>query len=232
MQAAQNNGTFDFFIPGSNCSDPSGNLDVVDWQDKACTKPGQFSLPAAPSATQLFTAIMRNASRWGGVTYEQDWLDFESDEVVAKHMDVAAGGDWMAALGAGAEAAGLGVQLCMSHTRHVLAAARLRHVTQTRASNDYKEMGSDQWDIGRSSLFADALGLAPAKDSYVPTPPSQTFLLILSPFRFADLFGGAGTGAPTPSSNRRMGRAVAPAAASAAGHRPGAATFTAGSIAP
>ena len=162
----QNNGTFEFFIPGSNCSDPSGNLNVVDWQDKACTKPGQFSLPAAPSATQLFTAIMRNASRWGGVTYEQDWLDFESDEVVAKHMDVAAGGDWMAALGAGAEAAGLGVQLCMSHTRHVLAAARLRHVTQTRASNDYKEMGSDQWDIGRSSLFADALGLAPAKDSY------------------------------------------------------------------
>eukprot|EP01052_Picozoa_sp_SAG31_P017631 SAG31_NODE_1215_length_9335_cov_5.846470_5_plen_406_part_00 len=98
--------------------------------------------------------------------YVQDWLDFESDEVVAKDVDVAAGGDWMAALGQGAEAANVGVQLCMSHTRHVLAGAQMPHITQTRASNDYKEMGSDQWDISRSSLFADALGMAPSKDSF------------------------------------------------------------------
>ena len=161
--ATQNNGSFEFFIPGSNCSDASGNLNVKNWQDKGCTKPGQFSLPTSAS---LFEDIMRNASGWGMVTYEQDWLDFESDEVVAKNMDGGAGGDWMAALGQGAAAANVGVQLCMSHTRHVLAAARQRHITQTRASNDYKEMGSDQWDIGRSSLFADALGMAPSKDSY------------------------------------------------------------------
>ena len=43
--ATQNNGSYDFFIPGSNCSDPLGNLDVVDWQDKQCSRPGQFSLP-------------------------------------------------------------------------------------------------------------------------------------------------------------------------------------------
>lgn len=75
-----------------------------------------------------------------------------------KHPNVAAGGEWIGSLGRAAEATGLGVQLCMSHTRHVIAGARLPHITQTRASNDYKEMNSDQWDIGRSSLFADALG--------------------------------------------------------------------------
>lgn len=79
----------------------------------------------------------------------------------------------MDGLGRAAEATGLGVQLCMSHTRHVLAGARMKHITQTRASNDYKEMGSDQWDIGRSSLFADALGLAPAKDSYWSSTAQQ-----------------------------------------------------------
>ena len=161
--ATQNNGTYEFFIPGSNCSDATGNLNVKDWQNKGCTKPGQFSLP---TSADLFEDIMRNATSWGMVTYEQDWMDFESDEVVAKDMDVVAGGDWMSAIGQGAAAANVGVQLCMSHTRHVLAGAQLRHVTQTRASNDYKEMGSDQWDIGRSSLFADALGMAPSKDSY------------------------------------------------------------------
>ena len=35
------------------------------------------------NSTTFFEAIMRNATAWGGVTYEQDWLDFESDEVVA-----------------------------------------------------------------------------------------------------------------------------------------------------
>lgn len=72
----------------------------------------------------------------------------------------------MSALGTSAESAGVGVQLCMSHPRHVLSASRLPHFTSTRASNDYKGSASDQWDIGRSSLFADALGLAPSKDSY------------------------------------------------------------------
>ena len=143
---------------------------MKDWQDKGCTKPGQFSLPTSAS---LFEDIMRNASTWGMVTYEQDWLDFESDEVVAKDMNAAAGGDWMAALGQGAEAANVGVQLCMSHTRHVLAGAQQLHITQSRASNDYKEMGSDQWDIGRSSLFADALGMAPSKDSFWSSSEQQ-----------------------------------------------------------
>ena len=101
--ATQNNGSYDFFIPGSNCSDPLGNLDVVDWQDKQCSRPGQFSLPqvrilsmyalkcarhtqyttatgggvcvcvAQGNSTALFEALMRNATSWGGVTYEQDW---------------------------------------------------------------------------------------------------------------------------------------------------------------
>lgn len=163
--ATQNNGSYNFFIPGSNCSDPTGNLDVVDWQHKHCSRPGQFSLPQGNS-TALFAALMRNATRWGGVTYEQDWLDFESDEVVTRVPSIASGGAWMESLGRAAELTGLGVQLCMSHTRHVLAGARLTHITQTRASNDYKGVNSDQWDIGRSSLFADVLGIAPSKDSF------------------------------------------------------------------
>eukprot|EP01052_Picozoa_sp_SAG31_P017630 SAG31_NODE_1215_length_9335_cov_5.846470_4_plen_211_part_00 len=69
VYASQNNGSYAYFIPGSNCSDATGNLNVKDWQNQDCTKPGQFSLPTSAS---LFEDIMRNASNfWGMVTYEQ-----------------------------------------------------------------------------------------------------------------------------------------------------------------
>ena len=65
--------------------------------------------------------------------------------------------------------AGLTVQYCMSHCRHVLASAEFPSVTQARASGDYHP-GGDQWHpVGTTSLFAYALGLAPSKDNYWST---------------------------------------------------------------
>lgn len=58
--ATQNNGSFNFFIPGSNCSDASGNLNVVDWQGKGCSKPGQFSLPQVCTAIGLTYSVLQH----------------------------------------------------------------------------------------------------------------------------------------------------------------------------
>ncbi len=45
-----------------------------------------------------------------------------------------------------------------------------RYVPQARASDDYQPRSGDpQWKIGVSSLFADAVGIAPFKDTFWTT---------------------------------------------------------------
>jgi hypothetical protein len=57
----------------------------------------------------------------------------------------------------------------MSLPRHILTALEIPRVTQTRVSTDYAfhlEGKAQQWTIGISSMFADAIGLAPFKDVF------------------------------------------------------------------
>jgi hypothetical protein len=71
----------------------------------------------------------------------------------------------------------------MSLPRHVLTTLQIPRVTHTRVSTDYAvhlEGMADQWTIGISSLFADALGLAPFKDvfwstTYEPGSPYPSY---------------------------------------------------------
>ena len=74
-------------------------------------------------------------------------------------------------MGAGAEAAGVSVQLCMAYPRHALQSVEMPTATQVRASDDHMP-GVDswsQWNMGFSSLLAWAVGLAPFKDNYWST---------------------------------------------------------------
>jgi len=72
-------------------------------------------------------------------------------------------------MGAAADAAQLSIQYCMAHSRHILASAEVAAVTQARASDDYHP-GGDQWhQLGTTSMFAYALGLAPSKDNFWST---------------------------------------------------------------
>lgn len=56
----------------------------------------------------------------------------------------------------------------MPYTRHLLQSLEVPVVTQSRLSGDY-HAGSGQWAIGDSSVFVDALGVAPFKDVRVLT---------------------------------------------------------------
>jgi hypothetical protein len=65
-------------------------------------------------------------------------------------------------MGAGAEAAGVSVQLCMAYPRHALQSVEMPTATQIRASDDHMP-GVDswtQWNMGYSSMLAWAVGLA------------------------------------------------------------------------
>lgn len=72
-------------------------------------------------------------------------------------------------MGTAAEREGLNVQYCMSWPRHIMQSVEIPAVTQARASDDYMANISDQWNVGTTSIFAHALGIAPSKDNYWST---------------------------------------------------------------
>ncbi|CAF3711072.1 unnamed protein product [Rotaria sp. Silwood1] len=60
----------------------------------------------------------------------------------------------------------------MSLPRHILSALQIPRVTQARASTDYAfhlDGKAQQWTIGISSMFVDAIGLTPFKDVFWST---------------------------------------------------------------
>ena len=84
-------------------------------------------------------------------------------------------------MGTAAARNGLTIQYCMSYVRHILQVQALTNssirslpepppqslelpaVTQARASGDYHEADTDQWNVGTSSMLARAVGIAPSK---------------------------------------------------------------------
>lgn len=72
-------------------------------------------------------------------------------------------------MGAAADQVGINIQYCLSFPRHALQALKIPRVTQVRVSNDYAvhlSQHNSQWNIGVSSMLADAIGLAPFKDVF------------------------------------------------------------------
>ena len=76
------------------------------------------------------------------------------------------GRQWILQMAAGAQSAGVTMQLCMAYPRHLLQSVEAPAVTQIRARDDHVPPGtSKQWQMGYSSLFSWSLGVAPFKDN-------------------------------------------------------------------
>jgi hypothetical protein len=147
--AKQNGGAWEFFIDAQGTGDMAVPLEQAFW-------------------AWLLTS---SVAEWGLATYEQDWLHNELEGVTALLTNATLARTWLLQIGAGAEAAGVTVQLCMSYPRHALQSIEMPTATQIRASDDHMA-GVDswtQWNMGFSSLLAWALGLAPFKDNYWST---------------------------------------------------------------
>ncbi|CAF3719866.1 unnamed protein product [Adineta steineri] len=117
---------------------------------------------------------------WGLILYEQDWLDRQTYNFTPTFTDIHIGHQWLMSMGEAAEKVEINIQYCMALPRHILTALQIPRVTHARVSTDYafhlKSETAPQWAIGISSMFADALGLAPFKDvfwsnSYEPGAP-------------------------------------------------------------
>eukprot|EP00466_Bigelowiella_natans_P005419 jgi/Bigna1/88692/estExt_fgenesh1_pg.C_360112 len=102
---------------------------------------------------------------WGLYVYEQDWLFGEDDMNHCTLSSATSARTWLLQMGRSAHKHGVYIQYCMEPSRFVLQSVEIPQVSQARASEDYKP-GSDQWRIGITSIFGDALALAPLKDNF------------------------------------------------------------------
>ena len=105
---------------------------------------------------------------WGLIVYEQDWLDRQTYNFTPLVTDIHLGHQWLTSMGEAAEKIGMNLQYCMSLPRHMLTSLEVPRVTHARASTDYafhlESQTAPQWAIGISSMFVEALGVAPFKD--------------------------------------------------------------------
>jgi hypothetical protein len=110
---------------------------------------------------------------WGLILYEQDWLDFQTYNFTPTCTDIHIGHQWLMSMGEAGEKIGMNIQYCMSLPRHMLTALEIPRVTHARTSTDYafhlESETAPQWAIGISSMFADAIGIAPFKDVFWST---------------------------------------------------------------
>jgi hypothetical protein len=116
--------------------------------------------------------LFTQGKQWGLMVYEQDWLVTQTEDFEPLYTDIHLGHQWLMSMGDAAEKLNITIQYCMSLPRHILTALEIPRVTQTRVSTDYAfhlEGKAQQWTIGISSMFADAIGLAPFKDVFWST---------------------------------------------------------------
>ncbi|CAK8679724.1 unnamed protein product [Clavelina lepadiformis] len=121
-----------------------------------------------PDDPNFWNYLIRSSKAWGLITYEQDWLDREFDEMTITHTNVSVARDWLIDMGKGAVASDVTIQYCMGLPRHMMQSAEIQAVTQARVSGDYHP-GNGQWKIGVTSMFAHALYIAPYKDKFWTT---------------------------------------------------------------
>ena len=124
---------------------------------------------ALPNSNDSFWEdLLLEARNWGLVLYEQDWLNVQTIDFLPTRTNIDLGERWLTSMGKAAEKMGINIQYCMSLPRHILQAIEIPRVTQARASDDYavnlRSADKPQWNIGITSMLADAMGLAPFKD--------------------------------------------------------------------
>jgi hypothetical protein len=151
VYARQNGGDYDFIV------EPSNKL-------------------AIPVEQRFWNDLLQNASAWGMIVYEQDWMFTEAEGLNATRESATLTDTWLTQMATAAAAVNATVQYCMSLGRFVMMGAVLPALTQFRAGDDYgpgqtKTCGFPYcvYYIGTTSLLGYALELAPSKDGFWST---------------------------------------------------------------
>lgn len=151
VYASQNGGDYQFIV------EPSNDL-------------------AIPVEARFWNDLLANASQWGMIVYEQDWMFTEAEGLNATRESATLTDVWLSQMADAALAANATVQYCMSLGRFVLSAVNLPAVTQFRAGDDYGPGQTAKcgfpycvYYIGTTSLLGWAIGVAPSKDNFWTT---------------------------------------------------------------
>ncbi|CAF4489606.1 unnamed protein product, partial [Rotaria sp. Silwood2] len=125
------------------------------------------------------------------ILYEQDWMNHQTIDFIPIIEDFYLGRQWLISMGYAANLFNINIQYSMCLPRHGLQAFEINRVTQARVSDDYYvhiRNKFDQWNIGISSMLANAIGLAPFKDifwstQYQPGAPYKSIVEEILPDR-------------------------------------------------
>jgi hypothetical protein len=126
---------------------------------------------AVPDDQRFWDDLLSNKTADGMTMYEMDWMNDQFGSSRSMLENITLGRTWLMQVESAAR--NVTTQYCMALCRQILQSVELLSVTNARASNDYHP-GNSQWDIGTTSIFLHALGLAPSKDSYWSTTSVQT----------------------------------------------------------
>jgi hypothetical protein len=118
-----------------------------------------------PTEYRFWRDLFQNATDWGLVVYEQDWLNIQFERQSQAFTNATLMRHWLLQMGRAAQDSGIAIQYCMPLARHILQSVEIPAVTQVRASGDYYPRVDFQWNIGITSLLYKALDLRPSKDS-------------------------------------------------------------------
>ena len=118
-----------------------------------------------PQEAKFWFDLMKDSKKWGLEMYEQDWLDVQYLLMNSTHEDFYAADNWLTQMGYGAKENGIFIKYCMALPRHILSSSAIDSVNAARTSGDYR-LSKDNWRIGLSGLFSNALGLHTFKDSF------------------------------------------------------------------
>mmetsp|Transcript_19238 Transcript_19238/g.31303 ORF Transcript_19238/g.31303 Transcript_19238/m.31303 type:complete len:878 (-) Transcript_19238:141-2774(-) len=151
-----------------------------------------FALPSPDSGFWSF--FFSYAATMNVKLYNQDWLwtQFLGMEITTRTLGIAS--RWLEEMGLNARENGINIQMCMSLPRHALQSLSSPAFTQIRTSDDYGPSVRDgQWRIGRSSLLAIALGLAPYKDPFFTSNRNESHGKVMGPEPFPPLQAAVAT---------------------------------------
>lgn len=132
----------------------------------------ETNFKALPNEERFWDDLFSNSSKWGLVTYEQDWMDAQTLEFVPLMTNISLGKKWLKDMGNAALKHNITIQYCMSLSRHILSSLENNAVTQARVTNDYATNWNylgQQWRIGVSAMFSSNIGLSVFKDVFWTT---------------------------------------------------------------
>jgi hypothetical protein len=174
--------------------------------------PSQSNPVSLPTEFRFWKDLLQNATEWGLVVYEQDWLNVQFERQSQAFTNATLMRLWLMEMGRAAQDCHVAVQFCMPLPRHILQSVEIPAVTQVRASGDYNAglWIQQWWNVGVTSLLYMALDLRPSKDSAwsksiqpnnpfrnttEPFPEFQALLLAMStgPVAFSDKIGHSNT---------------------------------------